>query len=262
MRNNSTLEEVREYWDTYTNDIEVCKNPAGTLEFFNELESYRYDKISYLREYIKFKKYQGKKVLEIGCGPGIDAVQFARAGADIWGVDLSSRAIELCRANLIINGFQERAEQFFVGNAEELPFPDESFDSVYSHGVLHHTVNTERAIEEVRRVLKPQGAAVIMLYNRWSWFNFLAILSGTNIEHKDEDAPIIKRYSIRQCKDMFRQFGGKIEIHVDRFPKKTLKHKNLFATLNNKVLVPIFDALPDMLKRPFGWHIMIRAIKA
>lgn len=228
MYKGKTLEDVGNYWDTYINDIEVCKNPVGTLEFFEELEEYRYEKISYLKKYINFDKYQDKKVLEIGCGPGIDSVQFASAGADVWGVDLSSKAIELCRSHLILRGFQDKAKQFFVGNAENLDFKDRSFDVVYSHGVLHHTVDTTRSIEEVRRVLKPNGEAIIMLYNRWSWFNFLATLSGTKIEHKDEEAPIIKKYSIRQCRDMFRHFGGKIEIHVDRFPKKNPQTQKSF----------------------------------
>ena len=257
-----TLDDVGRYWNTYVNDIEVCHSPVGTLEFFDELEAYRYNKLSYLRDYVGFYRYCGMRVLEIGCGPGVDTLQFTRAGANIWAIDLAPRAVELARMNLILHGFGEKAQQVYVGNAETLAFPDNTFDAVYSNGVLHHTVSVKRAIDEVRRVLKPTGEAIIMLYNRWSWFNLLAILSGTKIEHRDEDAPIIQRYSIRQCRRMFRHFGGQIEIHVDRFPAETLKHDNLFGKLYDTVLVPLFNAIPAPLKRPFGWHIMIRARKA
>ncbi len=141
-----------------------------------------------------------------------------------------------------------------------LDFPDDTFDVVYSHGVLHHTVDTEKAIAEVRRVLKPGGEAIIMLYNRISWFNFVSWLSGTNVEHKDKDAPIIRKYTNSECRALFKEFRN-VSIYVDRFPKRTVKFDNFAAKLNNYVLVPFFEVLPDAIRRPFGWHIMIRATK-
>jgi SAM-dependent methyltransferase len=121
-------------------------------------------------------------------------------------------------------------------------------------------VNTEKSIAEVHRVLKPGGEAVIMLYNRNSWFNFVAWLSGTNVEHKDKDAPIIRKYTASECRKLFHRFA-EVDIHLDRFPKKTVKFGNAFAKLNNYLLVPFFSILPDAIRRPLGWHIMIRARK-
>ncbi|MFQ5790154.1 MAG: class I SAM-dependent methyltransferase, partial [Acidobacteriota bacterium] len=201
--------------------------------------------------------YKGKKVLEIGCGVGIDLLQFARAGAEVSARDLTENAVKLARANLAREGYQADIRQ---GNAEALDLPDGSFDVVYSHGVLHHTVNTEKAVSEVHRVLCPGGEAVVMLYNKYSWFNLVAVLSGTPIEHPDRDAPIVRRYSTRQCRKLFSNFRD-VHVHVDRFPKRTVKFDNLFAKLNNHLLVPFFEVLPDPIKRPFGWHIMIRATK-
>jgi len=257
MENAHTLEDVRRYWNEYVNDIEVTDFPVGSPEFFDALEKYRYDKIDYLRAYVDFPRYKGKKILEIGCGAGIDLIQFARAGASVSARDLTENAVDLATRNLAREGYSGDIRQ---GNAEALEFPGETFDVVYSHGVLHHTVDTERAIAEVHRVLKPGGEALIMLYNRISWFNFVAWISGTNVEHKDEDAPIIRKYSASECRKLFHRFEN-VEIHVDRFPKRTVKFDNAFAKLNNYLLVPFFAILPDAIRRPLGWHIMIRAQK-
>ena len=257
MTDSTTLEDVRAYWNEFVNDIEITDLPVGSSEFFDALERYRYDKIDYLRDYVGFSRYKGKKVLEIGCGVGIDLLQFARAGADVSAVDLTPNAVQLATANLAREGYQGNLR---VGNAESLDFPDGCFDVVYSHGVLHHTVDTEKSIDEVYRVLRTGGEAIVMLYNRYSWFNLAAVLSGTSIEHAKKDAPIIRRYSTGECRKMFHRFRD-VQIHVDRFPKRTLKFDNLFAKLNNYILVPFFELLPDWIKRPLGWHIMIRATK-
>ena len=83
MTDATTLEDVRAYWNEFVNDIEVTDLPVGSPEFFDALERYRYEKIDYLRDYVGFSKYKGKKVLEIGCGVGIDLLQFARSGSDV-----------------------------------------------------------------------------------------------------------------------------------------------------------------------------------
>jgi ubiquinone/menaquinone biosynthesis C-methylase UbiE len=252
-----TLEDVRSYWNEYVNDIEVTDLPVGSPEFFEALEKYRYEKIDYLKDYVDFPRYAGKKVLEIGCGVGMDLLQFARAGAEVTARDLTENAVALATKNLAREGLSGDIQ---TGNAESLSFPDDTFDVVYSHGVLHHTVDTEKAIAEVRRVLKPGGEAIIMLYNRRSWFAFVAWLSGTNVEHKDKDAPIIRMYTTAECRRLFREFQD-VSIRVDRFPKRTVKFGNIFAKLNNYLLVPLFEILPDAIRRPLGFHIMIRARK-
>src|SRR6185503_19479033 len=106
------------------------------------------------------------KVLEIGCGLGTDGAQFAEAGADYTGVDLTEAAVDLARKRF---EFFDLPGKFQTADAEDLPFPDQSFDLVYSHGVLHHTPETAKAIKEIHRVLRPGGRAVVMLYHRDSY---------------------------------------------------------------------------------------------
>lgn len=109
-------------------------------------------------------------------------------------------------------------------------------------------------------MLKPGGEAIVMLYNKYSWLNLLAMISGVYIEHANEEAPIVKKYSVREAKKMFDEFSS-VRVTTERFPVKTLKHANLLGKLYNGTFVPIFDAIPRFLIKPFGWHIIIWAIK-
>ena len=105
-------------------------------------------------------------VLEIGCGLGTDGAQFAQAGARYTGIDLTDAAIDLARRRFELFNLPGT---FRVADAEQLDFPDNTFDLVYSHGVLHHTPDTAAAVREIHRVLRPGGRAVVMLYHRNSY---------------------------------------------------------------------------------------------
>ena len=130
-------------------------------------------------------------LIEIGCGIGTDLLRFARAGARVTGVDLAERSIELARANFSLHGLPDVAD-LRVADGEALPFHDESFDVVYAHGVIQYTANPARMIAEGRRVLKPGGTAIFMVYNRHSWLNALSILMRVTLEHKD--APVMQLF--------------------------------------------------------------------
>jgi len=158
--------KVRDFWNENPCGTKFAQIEVGTVEFFAAIEKHRYETEWHIPEMAQFPSWQGKKVLEVGCGLGTDAVQFARAGADYTGVDLTPRSIELVQKR-----FQQQnlSGSFQVGDGENLPFPDNHFDLVYSHGVLHHTPDTQKAINEVHRVIKPGGKAFIMLYHRNSY---------------------------------------------------------------------------------------------
>ncbi len=137
----------------------------GSREFFEELEQKRYGGDDFMRELVGFEKWQGKRVLEVGCGPGLDLAQFARSGASVFGLDLSLHSVALARMRLALDGLQGR---LFQADAENLPFQDNAFDLVWSWGVLHHTPDTPRAAREMIRVCKKGGEVLVMLYHRHS----------------------------------------------------------------------------------------------
>ena len=148
--------------------------PCGTRDlpredraaFFKALEAERYQLEPYIRDFARFDRGRGMRVLEVGIGAGTDFVNWVRAGAVATGIDLTERAVELTRERLDLEGLSAEVR---VADAEALPFPDASFDIVYSYGVLHHTPDTARAVREIHRVLKPGGIALVMLHHLHSW---------------------------------------------------------------------------------------------
>jgi SAM-dependent methyltransferase len=157
---------VKEHWEEEPCGTSTAGAEPNTVEFFAEVERERYRLEPYIPAFAEFERWSGRRVLEVGVGLGTDFIRFVRAGADAVGVDLTEAAVDAVGRRLANEGLHAEVR---VADAEALPFPDESFDLVYSYGVLHHTPDTERAVAEVRRVLRPDGEARIMLYSRRSW---------------------------------------------------------------------------------------------
>ncbi|HVG30793.1 MAG TPA: class I SAM-dependent methyltransferase [Pyrinomonadaceae bacterium] len=162
----SLKERVREFWQANPCGTKFADAPPGTRAFFERVEAHRYEKEWHIPAAAGFDGARGLRVLEIGCGLGTDGAQFARGGALYTGVDLTDAAVSLARRNFELRGLKG---EFRTADAENMDFADDTFDLVYSHGVLHHTPDTARAIREVHRVLKPGGRAVVMLYHRDSY---------------------------------------------------------------------------------------------
>ena len=160
-------ERVRAHWQRRPCASETASAPFGTPAFFAEVERERYRLEPYVHEFARFDSWRGRRVLEVGVGLGTDFVQFARAGARAVGVDLTEAAVDAVRARL---AHESLDAEVLVADAEHLPFPDGSFDLVYSYGVVHHTPDPERAVAEIHRVVRPGGEARVMLYCRRSWF--------------------------------------------------------------------------------------------
>jgi len=166
MSNPDLKERVRAFWEANPCGVKFADAAPGTRRFYELVEAHRYTKEWHIPIAADFRSARGLKVLEIGCGLGTDGAQFAEAGADYTGVDLTEAAVELARRRFELFNLSGR---FQTADAENLAFTDDSFDLVYSHGVLHHTPETGKAIQEIRRVLRPGGRAVVMLYHRGSY---------------------------------------------------------------------------------------------
>ncbi len=164
--NQNLKERVRAFWQANPCGVKFADAEPGSRRFYELVETHRYAKEWHIPAAANFAGARGLKVLEIGCGLGTDGAQFAKTGADYTGVDLTEAAVELARKRFELF---DLAGKFQTADAENLEFADESFDLVYSHGVLHHTPDTTRAIREIYRVLRPGGRAIVMLYHRNSY---------------------------------------------------------------------------------------------
>jgi len=164
--NPSLKERVRAFWQANPCGTKFADAAPGTREFYELVEQHRYETEWHIPAAAEFDGTHGLRVLEIGCGLGTDGAQFAKAGADYTGIDLTEAAVDLARKRFELF---DLAGKFRTADAENLDFADESFDLVYSHGVLHHTPNIAGAVSEIHRVLRKNGRAVVMLYHRNSY---------------------------------------------------------------------------------------------
>ena len=197
----ATIDAVRDYWNRHIHDLEITRHPVGSRGFFDDLDQYHFEKLHHLLRLVDFDGYCGPAVLEVGCGAGVDLARFAKGGALVSGVDLAASAIDLARANFEQQGLRG---EFQVADGERLPFPDDSFDLVYAHGVVQYTADPQRLVDECRRVLKPGGDAIFQVYNRVSWLNALSKLMKVGLEH--DDAPVLLKFSIGEFKRLVSGF--------------------------------------------------------
>jgi len=164
---NHLKEEVREFWNRQSCDTQVARSEKFSRSYFEEIEAFRYFDQPYIHSFAQFTRYHGKKVLEVGFGAGTDFLQWVRAGADVTGIDLTQEALDNL-TNRIRQYHLTCPKTLKIGDAEKLPFDDNTFDLGYSFGVLHHSPDTEKAIKELVRVVRPGGEIKIMVYNRRS----------------------------------------------------------------------------------------------
>jgi len=160
--------QVSAYWNKASCGTEITNQKKFSPAYFDEIEQFRYTIEPEVFSFAQFTRWHGKKVLEVGVGAGTDFMQWVRAGAHAYGVDLTQEAVDHVHHRLQLNGLQ--AVDIQVADAESLPHQDNFFDCVYSWGVIHHSPDTEQCLREIIRVTKPGGNIKIMVYNRHSLF--------------------------------------------------------------------------------------------
>ncbi len=209
LQNDALKDDVRQFWNS---------DPCGSryLKGGDDLETHartRYSLEPHIPEFAKFASARGLKVLEIGVGMGADYLEWLKAGAHATGVDLSSESIERARRRAEMCGFTPDLQ---VADAECLPFPDNSFDVIYSYGVIHHSPNTARCLREAFRVLKPGGQARIMIYHHASlvgimlWLRY-GLLTGKSLRRTVFDhleSPGTKTYTRAEAHALMSEFSN------------------------------------------------------
>lgn len=258
-------DEVQNQWnDDACGSHYVTEAEEGTLEWYLEAERYRYGVYApWMAEVMEFADHADEDVLEIGAGMGTDLAQFAKHGSRCTDLDLSAGHLQHAQRNFGLRGLNAR---FFHGDGEGLPFEDNEFDVVYSNGVIHHTPNTSQVIQEIYRVLKPGGKAIIMVYAENSWHYWRQIVfelgirqgelgrwspnesmsKSVEISSKDQ-RPLVKVYTAARLREMFKQFGS-----VDICKRQLIDTE--IPSFMRRISV-------DTWMRLMGWNLIVKATK-
>jgi len=240
----------------------------GSREFFDEVERHRYEEYApWMPEVMGFDKFSGLRLVEVGCGMGTDLLQFARGGAICTGVDLTPRSVETSFGRFRLYA---TPADFSLSDAERLPFADDSFDVFYSNGVLHHTPDTQAAVCEAHRILKPGGIAKVMLYHRNSWAYWIEFIVRQGIVRREffrglspDDImskyvefnesggrPLVKAYSRREARKLFSMFS-EVRVEVDQLTRPEVYFIGKY----------IPESLFRLMRRTIGWNVIITARK-
>ena len=212
----TTLGDVHDYWNRESCGAGVTAAAKHSREYFEEIEQYRYRVEPEIFAFAQFTRHSGQKMLEVGVGAGTDFLQWCRAGTQAHGIDLTEEAIANVRERLNIYG--QRAAELKVANAESLPYPDNTFDLVYSWGVIHHSPDTEKAFSEIARVTRKGGSIKLMLYHRHSlvalylWVRY-ALLGGrpwrslSDVVYHHMESIGTRAYTRSEVREMARRHG-------------------------------------------------------
>jgi ubiquinone/menaquinone biosynthesis C-methylase UbiE len=221
---NKLKSKVKEYWNKKACGTNVAISEKFTEEYFKEIEEHRYRLEPEIFSFAQFTRSYGQKILEVGIGAGSDFIQWVRAGAKAYGIDITEEAVEHTKQRLSL--FNLKAEEVKVSDAENIPYENNTFDLVYSWGVIHHSPNTEKALAEIIRVTVPQGRIKLMIYNRHSIYAFYKYLkyglfrgrpfrSLKNIMFYHQESIGTKAYSIKEIKKILENYPVRIiSIHA------------------------------------------------
>lgn len=295
MENNDT-NQIREFWN---------ENPVGSnfviyqqgKSFYEQYDAFRYRTEGHILGELDTLDLSGKKTLEIGLGQGADSMQLIERGALYYGIDLTEESVRRVKERFEL--FKKPYVEVQVANAENIPYPDESFDIVYSHGVIHHSPRIELIVAEIHRVLKPGGQAVIMLYHKNSFNYYVSIgflrrvglaaiwifpfldklvskLTGEGVERIRRHKYRLKKEGISYFKMenfIHRSTDGPDNVYASVWNKRS--SHNLFHAfrelrfdvhfLNERHLMGLQHVLPGSFKRwmaaNYGWHLWVKAVK-
>ena len=252
-----SIEEVKKFWNDRPCNVRHSNKEVGTLEYFNEVSDKKFFVEPHILDFTDFTSWEGKKVLEVGCGLATAGIEFANAGADYTGVELSEESLALARQRFDVSS---RTARFYSGNAEELSsfVPVENYDLIYSFGVIHHSPHPEKILSEIKKYMNEDSTLKIMLYAKDSWKNYM-ISIGLDQPEAQYGCPVAYTYTEEEIHELLDDHFDVVSIERDHiFPYQIEPYKK-----GEYVKQPWFEAMPqemfDVLEKKIGWHLLITA---
>jgi ubiquinone/menaquinone biosynthesis C-methylase UbiE len=257
----ASKKEIQDYWSKNVPgwDIFSKKYSPEQKEFFIELDNFRFKYEQYVLPLMDSVSAKGNLILEVGCGAGADSRYMSKKGAHVVSVDLSPSNVILTTKGMKILNLNGRG---ICADAEKLPFKDNTFDAVYSFGVLHHTPDTKQSINELYRVLKRGGKMAVMLYHKgyayyallalYGWISLFMRQTSEQLMSKYDHTPLSKMYSRRAARKLFAVFG-RVNLEVTTYGgiQKDRFLKYVWFALNKS----------KILMRHFGTFLIIKGNK-
>jgi len=249
-------EQIQDYWAR-----SLPMSFIGEAVTYEEKREFRYYLQDYMRDAFKFSDFAGKRVLDLGCGAGIDSAEFVRNDAQVVSLDLTQIGTKLTQDLLKEAKLPSCVLQ---ASALSLPFKQDTFDCVYSFGVLHHIPQIEKALAQIQQILKPGGQIIAMLYHKDSLLYAYSIIYLKGItggllgrftpdeilsrySERGEGCPYTRAYTKSEAKELFSRFFDDVQVEV---------HYNVIDSPSERKIK--FD-LPDKYK--LGWHLIVKGVK-
>lgn len=252
----ATITEVKKFWDDRPCNVRHSNKEVGSKEYFDEVEAKKFFVEPHILDFTEFSKWDGKKVLEIGCGLATVGANFAINGAEYTGVELSEASLELAKKRFEV---LEQKGTFYSGNAEDLSsfVPVETYDLIYSFGVIHHSPYPEKIISEIKKYMNENSILKIMLYAKDSWKNYM-IEAGFDQPEAQYGCPIANTYTKQ---DVINLLDGYEVLSIEQdhiFPYQVDPYK-----MGEYIRQPWFESMPPemfrTLEKNLGWHLLITA---
>jgi SAM-dependent methyltransferase len=262
MANKTLKEKIVDYWDRQPCNIKHSQRELGTPEYFEEVTARRYKVEPHILDFAQFHRWQGKRILEIGCGIGTDAEQFVRHGAEYVGIDISDSSLNICRDRFNTLGLRgEFLNINLLDPADTIPAQHLGmFDLVYSYGVIHHSPDIAQHIQEIHKLVTPGGEFRFMVYAKNSW-KYAMIQKGLDQFEAQAECPYAEAFT---KDDIGQLLDGMFEIERIRQDHCFMYNVPLYKQ-GQYQLEPWFEAMPPTMREAvreyLGWHLLVKARK-
>jgi 2-polyprenyl-3-methyl-5-hydroxy-6-metoxy-1,4-benzoquinol methylase len=252
-------QRIVDYWNRQPCNVGHSTEPIGSEAYFDAVAAKRYRAEPHILDFAGFHLWRGRRVLEIGCGIGTDAEQFARHGAEYVGIDISQESLYLSRQRFEVYGLEG---EFHLGSVTDIDFLKTlgEFDLVYSYGVLHHFPGMRDHLRNISTLMKPRAELRFMVYAKNSW-KYAMIQKGLDQFEAQAQCPYAEAFT----RDEIRNLLDGI-FHLERIRQDHCFMYNVPAYKQGKFeLEPWFEVMPevmrDAVREYLGWHLLIKARK-